>query len=396
MKKTSYGIFYLFIFVLLFNSCVEEKVEKKFSFIAACDMRAFAMEEYRSPEWTLGGFQAINKVGKGEFMISPGDVEPPWAVRELMDQVFGKDYPWYPGVGNHDLEDEKYIEYLRDLNRDGNKLPNIVNLGPPGSVETTYSFDFGNSHFVVLNLYYDGKTDGGTDGNVVPELLEWLENDLAQNKKKHVFVFGHDAIIAIPDMDNGLVRHQGNSLDLYPENSFRFQQLLIKYGVAAYMCGHSHSTSFSNINGLWQLDLGHIRGMMSDFNPQKLFDYLEAEWEQNEKEGLSFKESIEKTYAPKMKPINKALFTMQLAGVGEESYKKIIPLKGKKALLRFYKEFSKGKSQSENLTNIFWENLDWQRSSFFKITVGENDVKVEIYRDDGRGGEYSLRHSLYL
>lgn len=30
----------------------------------------------------------------------------------------------------------------------------------------------------VINVYYDGKSDVGTDGDVVPELLEWLEEDL--------------------------------------------------------------------------------------------------------------------------------------------------------------------------------------------------------------------------
>ncbi|MCK5700096.1 MAG: hypothetical protein KAI29_03050, partial [Cyclobacteriaceae bacterium] len=85
MKKSKITIFILFTFILLFTSCQNEKVEKNFSFIAACDMRYFVLEEYRSSEWTLGGFQAIEKVGKGEFMISPGDVEPPWATRELMD-----------------------------------------------------------------------------------------------------------------------------------------------------------------------------------------------------------------------------------------------------------------------------------------------------------------------
>lgn len=396
MKKSKITIFILFTFILLFTSCQKEKVENNFSFIAACDMRYFVKEEYRSSEWTLGGFQAIEKVGKGEFMISPGDVEPPWATRELMDQVFGKDYLWYPGVGNHDLEDDKYMEYLRDLNRDGNKLPNIVNLGPPGSEETTYSFDHGNVHFVNLNLYYDGKTDGGTDGDVVPELLKWLEKDLAQNKKKFIFVYGHDAIVCMPDMDNGAVRHQGNSLDLYPDNNIKFQKLLRKYGVTAYLCGHSHCTSFSTINGLWQLDLGHLRGMMDDYTPQKLFEYLNLNWKQNEKEGLSLKESIKKSYISKMKPVNKALFAMQLAAVGKDSYKKIIPTQGIKGLLRFYQDYSKDKSHAEKFTKVFWENIEWQRSSFFKITVGEDDIKVEIYRDDGRGGKYTLRESLYL
>jgi Calcineurin-like phosphoesterase len=382
--------------VLVFVACTTNEEQSEFSFIATCDMRAFATEEFRSSEWTLGGFQAIEKIGKGEFMVSPGDVEPPWAVRELLDQVFGKDYIWYPSVGNHDLEDKKYIEYLRDYNKDGTKLPNIVSSGPSGSVETTYSFDFGNTHFVNLNLYYDGKTDGGTDGDVVPELLKWLENDLAQNKKKNIFVFGHDAIISMPDMDNGLVRHQGNVLDKYPENSFAFQQLLLKYDVTAYLCGHSHSTSFSKINGLWQLDLGHIRGMMNEFDTQKLFDYIEVEWEKNEKESLSLRESIEKTYNSKTKSINKTLFTTQLAGVGKESYKNISPTEGKKGLLKFYQEYSKGNNQADKLTSIFWDNSNWQRSSFFRITVSEDDISVKIYRDDARGGEYTLRHSFSL
>lgn len=397
MRTKSLRIFVcLFITLLFFSTCTPNNDQSNFTFVAACDMRYFVMEEYRSSEWTLGGFEAIKKYGQGEFMISPGDVEPPWATRELIDQVFGKDYPWYPGVGNHDLEDEKYIEYLRDLNRNGNKLPNIVNLGPNGSQETTYSFDYGNAHFVNLNLYYDGKTDHGTDGDVVPELLDWLEKDLAQNKKKFVFVYGHDAIVSMPDMDNGAVRHQGNSLDLYPENNFKFQKLLRKHDVTAYLCGHSHCTSFSKINGLWQLDLGHLRGMMDDYTPQKLFEYLNLNWKKNDKEGMSFKESIEKSYLSKMKPVNKALFAMQLAAVGEDSYKKIIQTEGIIGLLRFYQDYSKDKSHAEKLTKVFWENINWQRSSFFKIMVGENDIKVEIYRDDGKGGEYSLRHSLYL
>jgi hypothetical protein len=183
MRTKSLRLFvYVFITLIFLARCTPNNDQSNFTFVAACDMRYFAMEEYRSSEWTIGGFEAIKKYGQGEFMISPGDVEPPWATRELIDQVFGKDYLWYPGVGNHDLEDEKYMEYLRALNNDGNKLPNVVRLGPTGSEETTYSFDYGNSHFVNLNLYYDGKTDNGTDGDVVPELLEWLENDLKENE----------------------------------------------------------------------------------------------------------------------------------------------------------------------------------------------------------------------
>ena len=58
------------------------------------------------------------------------------------------------------------MDWLRIFNRDGNTLPNIVNVGPAGCAETTYSFDYGNAHFVVLNEYFDGSSDVGADGEV--------------------------------------------------------------------------------------------------------------------------------------------------------------------------------------------------------------------------------------
>ncbi|NIP97071.1 MAG: hypothetical protein GWO24_28015, partial [Akkermansiaceae bacterium] len=72
--------------------------------------------------------------------------------------------------------------WLRALNPGGNTLPNVVNVGPggpgpSGSEETTYSFDYGNVHFIQLNQYYDGSNDAGTDGDVVDELYSWLEAD---------------------------------------------------------------------------------------------------------------------------------------------------------------------------------------------------------------------------
>ncbi|MGB5847847.1 MAG: metallophosphoesterase [Ignavibacteriaceae bacterium] len=386
--------FVLITLLSLFVSCVEQKHDEEFSFIVTCDMRRFAMEQYRSPEWTLGGFHAIKEVGKGDFMISPGDVEPPDAVRDLIDIVLGKDYPWYPGVGNHDLEDNSYMEYLRDLNRDGKSLPNIVNRGPSGCEETTYSFDWKNAHFVNLNLYYDGIVDNGADGNVVPELLAWLEKDLAQNNKKHIFVFGHDPIISMPDMDSGIRRHVGNSLDKYPDNSFQFQQLLLKYNVTAYVCGHTHTASFSSINGLWQLDAGHIRGMEGDFTPEKLFNRIKSELETGTASGSAVDEIIKRFYASNKKEIDKTLFAMELVDVN--SYKEIKDDQGLEELIGFYKKYQKGNNYAVNSEELFWNNCPWSKSSFLKIFVGPEDVRLEIYRDDGRGGKYSFSHNMYL
>ena len=45
---------------------------------------------------------------------------------------------------------------------------------------------------------------------------------------------------------------------------------------------------------------------------------------------------------------------------------------------------------------VFWTNFNLARSTFLKIETSNNDVKVDFYRDDARGGTYSLLHSYSL
>lgn len=230
----------------------------KFSFDVAADMRKYTPPQYPSSEHYLGCCEAIVKVGKGDFMISPGDIDPPQDVYETNRKVFGDKYPWYPVIGNHEAETPEDMEWLRKYL--STPLPGLVRKGPENCTETTYSFDHKNVHFVVLNQYYDGKSDVGTNGDVADELYQWLKNDLEQNKKPMVFVIGHEPLVSLPDADNGRHRHKGDNLDNHPKNSHRFQQLLRKHKVIAYICGHTHGFSYGIINGLMQLDVGHCRG----------------------------------------------------------------------------------------------------------------------------------------
>ncbi|MEJ2583359.1 MAG: metallophosphoesterase family protein [Acidobacteriota bacterium] len=84
-------------------------------FIIAADMRNFAADGEWSKNFS-GACEAINKVGAGSFMISPGDldVRPPSAVRDMINRTIGDDYPWYPVLGNHDPESPSSMEYLRE------------------------------------------------------------------------------------------------------------------------------------------------------------------------------------------------------------------------------------------------------------------------------------------
>ena len=228
-----------------------------FSFIAAADMRNFAGGKYDSSNYFRGTCEAIAAAGKGAFLVSPGDIDPPEPVLETIREVLGRDYPWYPVVGNHEQNAKGDMAWLRDYAKN---LPNLVRRGPENGEETTYSFDYQNAHFIVLNEYYDGKSDTKADGDITAPLLAWIKKDLEANTRPFIFVFGHEPILAIQDYDNGMLRHRGDSLDAHPANSHRFQQLLRKHKVTAYLCGHTHSCSFANINGIWQLDVGHCRG----------------------------------------------------------------------------------------------------------------------------------------
>ncbi len=233
--------------------------DDNFTFIVTADMREYAGPDYASSQYFQGTCEAIRDVGKGAFMVSPGDIDPPWNVRNTIDRVLGRDYLWYPVIGNHEAETKADMAWLRDWGRGA--IPHLVRRGPTNGEETTYSFDFQNTHFVVINQYYDGNSDTGTDGDVTDPLYQWLKADFKANTKPLTFVFGHEPIVSIPDADNSRHRHQGDCLNAYPENNHRFHVLLVEHNVTAFFCGHTHDYSAALINGLWQIDAGHSRGL---------------------------------------------------------------------------------------------------------------------------------------
>jgi hypothetical protein len=153
------------------------------------------------------------------------------------------------------------MRWLRNWASNG--IPHLVRRGPPGAEYTTYSFDFGNSHFVMLNEYYDGTLDTvNTNKQGLPDrALEWLEADLAATQQALIWVVGHKPIESLPDLDSGRRRHGGESVSMMAPRLEAFLGLLRKYKVRAYLCGHTHDTSIERVKGsVWQVDSGHARG----------------------------------------------------------------------------------------------------------------------------------------
>ena len=258
--KKHLSISFLFIILFSFSIVAQSDSNKSFRFSVAADMRDNAGAENDNLNNFRGALEALKKVGAGEFMLSPGDIDPPSNIRWSIDKYLGKDYPWYPILGNHEVETESDMEYLRNYNVGGDKLPYIVNKGPQATEETMYSFDFNNSHFVILNQYYDGKCDVCVDGDINDPIYNWLKADLEKTNKKHIFVFGHEPAFVQPDEHTSRLRHYGDSLGKYRKNRDRFWSLLEEENVLAYFCGHTHNYSAILINGVWQIDAGHARG----------------------------------------------------------------------------------------------------------------------------------------
>jgi hypothetical protein len=136
-----------------------------------------------------------------------------------------------------------------------------VKPGPSGCPETTYSFDYGNAHIVMLNEYCDTAGDTATVGDIPDHLYNWLVADLNATHQENIFVIGHEPAYPQPDADNGRLRHESDSLNQYAADRDRFWNLLKSKRVVAYICGHTHNYSLVKINGLWQMDVGHARGL---------------------------------------------------------------------------------------------------------------------------------------
>lgn len=376
----------------LFLSC-STNADKDFTFIISSDQRSHTTEAFRTKDYTLPGYEAIKKVGQGSFMVVVGDIDPPSATRDLMDKVFGKDYPWYVVRGNHDKDDSS-MEYIRSLNRGDKSFRNLVRKGPANSEETTYSFDWNDVHFVVLNLFYDGKSDNAKEANVVPELLNWLEDDLKQNKKEHIIVFGHKPIISVLDMDNGTQRHVGEVLDKFPDNSLKFQQLLLKHKVTAYVSGHTHAASYANINGLWLLNDGHIYGYEDTYTPELLFKAISQAIEKGKSAGVDQSKAIAEFLRSDNDQVKTIIYTLDpIPGKEEEDLTDAQTLK---SMNEFYENYKKSDAAAKEYTVRFWKNCGWRASTFLKVKIGGGTGIVEFYRDKDFTGNYTLQHTLTL
>jgi len=164
----------------------------------------------------------------------------------------------YEVVGNHDRNVSNKNDAQRAVaDKAWQNYFTLPTNGPAGYDEVTYSFDAGNSHFIVLD------TEKPREHKIDQDQLDWLEKDLAENKKDNTFVFYHEPAFPMSYKIN-------QSLDVFPDKRDALWTILDKYNVTAVFNGHEHIFSRQSIeaddfpgakNKIYQFIIGNTDAM---------------------------------------------------------------------------------------------------------------------------------------
>lgn len=310
----------LFVIIIVFSSCSQNK-DEVFHFYVATDVHMNKQRvdytNYCFRDQVLADIKK-DSAGIGKFVIVTGDLDPFFRVKESVEQVMGPDYRFYPVIGNHDVgmtnnnykkfPDANWGNAFDIVKYNKKELKNIVNWGPSyrspaldslsytdsisgkkyistydslniiGSKYTSYSFDEGNSHFVVLDIYAGLRFKGAEhNGRISNELYDWLARDLSKTNQENIFVFAHQPVWNSTGEEKWHVllnewyelkcrdfarEYGADSLKWFDKEytqkitpKDKFWDLLKKHKVVAYFCGHTHHYSAVNVEGVWEINL---------------------------------------------------------------------------------------------------------------------------------------------
>ncbi|MCL1872991.1 MAG: S-layer homology domain-containing protein [Clostridiales bacterium] len=190
-----------------------------FSFAHVSDTQATAEANYKNV-WGPAVEKITSTYTDLAFLLETGDLidtknsedEWRWFMESARD-VFGN-YGFFPVIGNH----EQGPKYDALSFRQHFTVPNPAvdgNITP----DTTYSFDYGCAHFVILN-----SQSLNNPGQIAAQQA-WLENDLQNNNQPWIIAGIHRGLFG-----------QGGKSDTYDA----FWPILSKYRADLILQGHDH------------------------------------------------------------------------------------------------------------------------------------------------------------
>lgn len=220
------------------NQQIQEKlaalanIQGKFTFIVIGDNRS-GDETYKKLVSLIAERKPDFVVNTGDMINKPGSTQEWGRFWELSRPITA---PYFLAVGNHDVHQK--------VPRSEKTYQDQVDL--PGN-ELYYSFDAGNSLFVVLDSFIAGQ-----EKMIAGEQLKWFEALLAGSTRKHKFIFLHHPLYT----DLGKGHHAHESLDTYPDSRDALEALFVKWKVDAVFAGHEHYYQRRTVDGVVHIIAG--------------------------------------------------------------------------------------------------------------------------------------------
>lgn len=183
----------------------------------------------------------------------------------------------WPVVGNHEIQHRKDEDNFRKV------FPNVYRNGPDDEKGLSYSFDYENAHFTIVNTdrwYYGDPldtTDDRRDWHYIKH-LDWLENDLKSARDRnidHIFIASHDMIYPVgghlrdglPNLGRNFQFPMDSTQTWFMNRRQKVIDILKKYKVEAHICGHEHLYGRQEVNGIFEVIAGSSGAPLYNFNP---------------------------------------------------------------------------------------------------------------------------------
>ncbi len=170
----------------------EASKNEAFTFINVTDSQGVTEQDFELWRQTLD--KAFKLFPESAFIVHNGDLTEHPEDDAAWNHLLGKarswvaSYPFMPVTGNHDQVEKKAGAFVSHFNLPDNGSPSTI----PG---TSYSFDYGPAHFVMLN----------TESKLKDQAL-WLKEDLAANQQPWTIVSVHRPAFG-GNQDNKVLKH---------------------------------------------------------------------------------------------------------------------------------------------------------------------------------------------
>ena len=210
------------------GSFVTAEGDDKFTFINLTDTQAKTEEEAILSSETFA--KASKTVENSEFILGNGDIVDRGSIENQWGWVFDHsketlmNTTFASSAGNHDDDKNSFIEHFNVKTPEGS------------STETGayYSYDYENTHFVILNTNEDSEEYR----NFSPEQIEWLQADIKAAKEDENI----DWIIANIHKGPYTTSNHATDNDIMGQNGVRekIPPMLYELGVDLVLQGHDH------------------------------------------------------------------------------------------------------------------------------------------------------------